>query len=406
MTADDIVAFVRDEPPESDVLEFKETLPEKKGGDDRWITHGDRLGDHARDVVLAEAIGFANTHGGVILLGVEESDSHPKRAKSLKPVPRVHDLADRLRLMARDLIEPQLPMIEAVGVETSGNAAGVVVLRVGESRLAPHRLTSTKECYVRRADRTERMTMREIQDLVLMRSASATRLDDEFRRRRQLFREWQTDESKATLRITGIPTAPQQIADVYSNEALRPTFGSFVASPTRASGESRYSLPISGWGTRPILAGARTSTQGELQLVVDVLRSGLVEYAFLVPGEKPGSPKPTIVYGEWLACVIWYALLHIDRVRSVAGVPGQEYAIEVELWRASGPFSLTFAGQSKFLYQGPQPLPSSDVILPRLSIGERSTLPASAGLIYTDILNSVGYDVAAIPFVPEFPGGS
>ena len=47
-----------------------------------------------------------------------------------------------------------------VGVPTEEDGSGVVVFRAPRSRMAPHRLTQSKDCYVRRADRCEVMTMR------------------------------------------------------------------------------------------------------------------------------------------------------------------------------------------------------------------------------------------------------
>ena len=41
--------LIDSEVPESDQIEFKERLSTKGDSDDRWITHGDRLGDRARE---------------------------------------------------------------------------------------------------------------------------------------------------------------------------------------------------------------------------------------------------------------------------------------------------------------------------------------------------------------------
>ena len=55
---------IPDLPPETDQIEFKEHLSTKGDSDDRWITHGDRIGDKARNELLEEAVAFANAYGG------------------------------------------------------------------------------------------------------------------------------------------------------------------------------------------------------------------------------------------------------------------------------------------------------------------------------------------------------
>ncbi len=99
---DDVNQLIGERFPEGDIVEYKESLPHSKGGLDPWYT-----GD-------------------------------PK-----------------IRLQARDCIEPQLPVIATWGVEADPGGAGVVIIRVPQSRAAPHRLKPTRDCYYRRNDRSE-----------------------------------------------------------------------------------------------------------------------------------------------------------------------------------------------------------------------------------------------------------
>jgi len=97
---------------ESDALEFKATLPfqAQKGQSqqaDRWIEHGDRIGDYARDQILAEVVAFANANGGTLVIGVVESRDHPREAISLSPLPKCESLAQRLLDAAEDVVEPR-----------------------------------------------------------------------------------------------------------------------------------------------------------------------------------------------------------------------------------------------------------------------------------------------------------
>ena len=159
-----IALLIESRVPEGEQIEFKEALPAKSRTPDPWMNDQKKIGDYAKKKVLEETVAFANAHGGALLLGIEESESNPPVATKIKPIPRCHDLAESLKLVFRDCVEPQLPQIDIIGVEKA-DGAGVVVLRVGRSRRAPHRITTTLACPVRRSDRCEKMTMREIQDM-------------------------------------------------------------------------------------------------------------------------------------------------------------------------------------------------------------------------------------------------
>ncbi len=56
----DLNELIDSEVPESDQIEFKETLSTRDGSPDRWITHRDRIGEKARNQILEETVAFAN----------------------------------------------------------------------------------------------------------------------------------------------------------------------------------------------------------------------------------------------------------------------------------------------------------------------------------------------------------
>ena len=182
----DLQELIDSEVPEGEQIEFKRSLRSKGDGTaDRWLTHGDGIGERARDQILEEAVAFANAYGGVLLLGIAESrgsEPKPRVAAEISPIPRCADLAERLKLVFRDCVEPQIPRVEIVAVPTCGDG-GVVVIRTGRSRMAPHRVEPTRKCPIRRSDRCEEMTMREIQDLTLNLSRGLERLERRLKQR-------------------------------------------------------------------------------------------------------------------------------------------------------------------------------------------------------------------------------
>ena len=114
--------------------------------------------------------------------------------------------------MFRDCVEPQIPRLEVFGVPTK-DKSGVVVIRVGRSRLAPHRVKPTRVCPIRRADRCEGMTMREIQEMTLNVSRGMERLEKRLVKRsgrfQQEFGRLDTPADSFGLRFTALPVGEE-----------------------------------------------------------------------------------------------------------------------------------------------------------------------------------------------------
>ena len=132
----DIETLITSKVPEGEQIEFKENLPAKGQTSDSWVNGEDQIGGRAKDTILKEVVAFANAHGGALLLGIKESNTKPPIAAKISPIPRCQDLAERLKLVFRDCVEPQLPRLEVLAVPTEGES-GVIIIRVGRSRLAP-----------------------------------------------------------------------------------------------------------------------------------------------------------------------------------------------------------------------------------------------------------------------------
>ena len=143
---------------------------------------------------------------------IGESEAKPPVAARVSPIPRCGDLAERLKLVFRDRVEPQLPRIDILAVPTE-DENGVVIIRVGRSRLAPHRVTETLVCPIRRSDRCEEMSMREIQDMTLNVSRGLERLERYLSERAELFRQeferLQTPKDAWGIRLTAAPVGDE-----------------------------------------------------------------------------------------------------------------------------------------------------------------------------------------------------
>ena len=208
----DIESLIVSNVPEGEQIEFKENLSTEKGTADPWMDGKDTIGAQAKNALLKQAVGFANAYGGAVLLGIRESEAKPPVADRIVPIPRCADLAERLKLVFRDRVEPQLPRIDIFAVPTE-DESGVVIIRVGRSRLAPHRVTGTLVCPVRRANRCEGMSMREIQDMTLNVSRGLERLErclsERAERFRQEFERLQTPKDAWGIRLTAAPVGDE-----------------------------------------------------------------------------------------------------------------------------------------------------------------------------------------------------
>jgi hypothetical protein len=147
-------------------LEFKQALATADGRQDRWMLDQKSIGSVARDDIAKELVAFANAYGGVIIVGIVESDDNPKRASAIAEphIPKVADCAQRLEQALRSVINPPLPMLEVRGIEIT-DGSGAIVLRVGSSGSAPHGFGRPSNAYVRRGSNSEPLTMRDLQSI-------------------------------------------------------------------------------------------------------------------------------------------------------------------------------------------------------------------------------------------------
>ena len=392
---DDVEALISSEVPEGEQIEFKRSLP--AGGQDPWMTGGDKIGDRARNAILKEAVAFANAHGGALVLGIEESSAKPPVAARVSPIPRCAELADRLKLVFRNCVEPQLPALEIFAVPTEDDA-GVVVIRMGRSRLAPHRVWRTRVCPIRRSDRCEEMTMREIQDMTLNLSRGLERLERRLAERKerfgQEFRRLRTPEDAWGIRMTAIPVGEEfRIDRVYRQGRIAEEFEEpWHEVRIRENGNER---PLGTDNLRLLLQGLwkprlrATRRESGSDFSSDLPRNffrefysdglvemGLVSIRSFGPGNDTSLPPAYPV--EMLANLAAWA----NRVRNQAGAPAAEYALEVEILVVGGAVKVLIVGRYSS-HDCPTLLPGSTVF-PRYSLGNPSSVPDLLALFDRD----------------------
>ena len=337
----DVEALIASQVPEGEQMEFKEGLSEKGKSPDPWMEGKEHISDRARNKLLEEVVAFANAHGGALLIGIKESATKPPVATQIKLLPRCAELAGRLGLMFRDCVEPQIPRLEVFGVPIE-DGHGVVVIRVGRSRLAPHRVKPTRVCSVRRADRCEGMTMREIQDMTLHVARGMEHFERRLLKRSEQFQQelnrLNNPEESFGLRFTALPIGEEVQFDhvFHQQKVIDQLFTPWRTVTVKDGNVSRRleglrEFPPSNW--RPILRGARADIDpsaneqsyiGYQELHCD----GLLELGFAACDQVPLDPDLSLLM--FANTVVW-----ANHIKRNSSAPMAEYGLEVEI-RATG----------------------------------------------------------------------
>lgn len=402
ITPVDIDTLIRDAAPESDDLEFKQAIPAKSGRVDPWYTNQGGFGEYGRNELLAEVVGFANSYGGDLLIGIAETPDKPHRAQELRALPQVTELAHRLELAARDCIEPPIPLLQARGIPMQENGAGVVIVRTPRSRAAPHRLRASLQCYRRVRDRTEAMSMREIQDLTFAVARDLQGIDGRLAQLRERFRsdceleQLPVGTLRLALNVRAVPAAADLAVErVHNIQEIRPGARTFQLT---LNNNRTFEIPfLRGLGPfRPILRGSRAEYPGPgFCSIAELHGDGAVSYTYRFdhPAEDASTRRRQhVLYPSWLLSLILNVADTADRFRAFAGASTVEYALEVEI--VSAPTSVPAVDLGAQHLRTPLGnLPVGSTSLPRYSLGPAETRAELIDLIWRDYWNAVGVDI-------------
>ncbi len=190
ITWDDIARVATDGLEEGPQFELKRELSANSNQTDPWMAGSGKIGRPAVDDLAKEIVALANSQGGLIIVGIEESDDKPARAAGIaeKLVPKCIDCADRLSDSMLSLIDPRLAGLSIMGVQRpSGAGEGVLVIHVPRSTFAPHGFGSPPKTYVRRGHRSDPMTMSELQSVLWDTRTRSERIKAQIVERRGVF---------------------------------------------------------------------------------------------------------------------------------------------------------------------------------------------------------------------------
>jgi Putative DNA-binding domain len=390
-TKADFERLIREQVAEDAEIEFKRDLPSRDDRPDPWLAGQNEVGENAKRKVLAELIAFANTFGGTVLVGIDETDERPARAAGITPIPRCQELAERFRLICRDLIEPRVPLIEVEGISTEQNGSGVLVLRVPASRSAPHRHMQTRECYFRHGDRSEKMTMREIQDLTLRRERSLAAVDtafDEMAGELEAAVGWGLPNfQKYGISISAFPTSPLFLGRIFRNEQAWPMMGRLVAGFENVPGEIELLVPHRFQGWKPKIGGLWTEGgNNRFNTIIEARDNGLINYRIVV--EEAADQQ--VCHFSWVMGAVGNCFLSVEKLRGLAPNPMVEFAIEVLIYNDAYPLQVMGYGRE---HAGPLgEIPIGKHKLPRYTIFSADEMVDIAAEIETDLWAAAGRD--------------
>lgn len=158
--------FVSRRVAESGSLEFKRDIPAE------WT-------DKVKNEVLADISAFSNAGGGDIVYGIEQDKEGV--AKAIRPQIFAEDhLTLRIQDLVKNCTEPRLPGVRyrSVSVCVGGVEGAVLVVRIPQSWTSPHRVSFSKDFYLREGGRKRELNVPEVRGIFLRSESQAQRIRD------------------------------------------------------------------------------------------------------------------------------------------------------------------------------------------------------------------------------------
>jgi hypothetical protein len=348
ITFKDIADLAEAKAEEGIRLEFKRTFSTSDGQPDRWMRDQTGIGRIARDDIAKEVVAFANAYGGVVIIGIDETDDHPKRAGQLASpqMPQVADCAEQLARSLRAIIDPPLPMLEVRGIASSASGEGVVVVRVGFSPSAPHGFGIPPATYVRHGSESKPLSMRELQSMFFERR---TRLERVASRRQELaaFAQqlWDIRIRGHLQTVESKPFAPDKPAIQFrcslvptDDMALDNFPDRFLGTQPQQSPKPQISDPVqevlrlpewtNEWRRRYRAVEHVGHWSSRLYWHASLEADGVVNLITIIAAEN----EPFQITPAWYAKVILQGMILAEWIRRWASRPDVEYALDGEFW--------------------------------------------------------------------------
>lgn len=390
ITREDIENLIKEGYTEDLHLEYKRELSK-----DTWQNNQKGIAKKSKEKLAEEVIAFANTDGGILIVGIEESSDNPPRAESIYSIPNVTDLADRIRRSIYDLVDPKIPNLKTKGVPIDGEK-GVLIIKVEKSYQAPHRAKFNKECFQRRNDEKIPMTMREMKELTLKNTnvyenlqerfkELSEKFNSDFRNNKIPFNHKIESNDKLGFRISILPTSDQVVFPKIFRKVN--TYDSDETLKIRIENNTKQiTAPVGVHRKRPILRGVLL--HGD-KLNIIIKENGLIEYTLVYKDEYKGE---LFLHGNWLISYFYKAMILLEKVKDYYDYFDNEFIIEIEILTNIGQFSIVPIGVREARFGTPV-IHQSNVSFPQYSYQEKYEIENLINLLNDDIANLCGQDI-------------
>ncbi len=391
ITLGDVQWLVQTQVPESTDLEYKRELAGEKGAPDPWQSGTDKIGRTAITSIVKELVAFANAGGGYLVLGVAESQDKPARAAAIAPVRAADELAERLKRICRDNIEPPIFGLDVRALADQESEAGVVILKIAESPYGPHRSRCDKECYVRKNEDSVPMTMDEIHRRVIEMGRRLDRIDAWFTQQRL-----QGVDAGWAIRAVARPMGPFLLPGVHKERNAHPVIRPIKVHSNKGAGWLT-NMWASALNWRPVVRGTKCADDHGNSSVttLEVYEDGSIVFDWRWPRKLEEREKGLCM--DWFAATFGNLLLSIERLRLVANNP-VEFGVEVSVAvhgeaLTRKPYWDNWHGA---MSTGRFPVGAST--LGRYPVGASSTFAEITKLFETDVCHLAGAEATDITF--------
>ena len=267
-------SLIHDAVPEGKTIEYQVDMPGKAESD--------------RDRLLATVASLANTAGGDILIGVEADKGIPIRLRGIE----IEDLDKetlRIEHMVLNGIAPRLPALDIHAVKMSkGNI--VLVIRVRQSWIAPHRVNRNSKFYGRNSRGRYELDVDELRTAFTMSEGIANRIR-EFRTQR--IGRIQDERTPIPLRSRSL-----MVLHVLPRAAFS-TRTAIDMATLEAPTNHVAPLGATGWNHRVNLDGFLTFVMHHARSGIaytQLFRSGAMESAMSLKLDRGAAYLPSVAY--------------------------------------------------------------------------------------------------------------
>lgn len=317
----------------------------------------------------------------------------------LAPLPNCEGLAKRLLDAAENIIEPRLSAMAVRGLPTSDRGEGYVLIRAGKSLFGPHRLTTTREFYIRRGERTAKMTAREIRDhsYNLARAGDQVRqtFDKSLKDAAKQFERLRVDSRAGIepllIRVSAAPMSPQYIDGLTSRPQLWWTGNEFTMKVDE--NDHQCSFPAREFGNRPdfrLRSFVYEDSRSDRSFSRLLNSAGVVEFTLGLPrreSERSDGSKNSRAYFGWIFSLVVGTFGQIRHLRSSLAWDAVDFGMNISVFACP---PLTIHWSDDWMHTGLTVKDELPLCLPQYEVISTTNVDELLSSIVRDISNACG----------------